>query len=103
MSHSAAHVPPAQISPPPQLVPSAPVVHDDVLAPGWHVWHAFAGFDVPLAYAIPAMKQPETQLALLQISPPPQVVPSASVVHDDVLVPGKQLWQALPGFTAPLV
>jgi hypothetical protein len=37
----------------------------------------------------------------LHTSPAAQLVPFASFVHPDVLLPGWQLWHALPGFAAP--
>jgi hypothetical protein len=47
------------------------------------------------------MKQPGTQLAALQISAAPQLVPSVRPVHAEVLAPGWQTWHRLAGFATP--
>ena len=47
------------------------------------------------------MKQPAVHVAALQISPEAQPVPFARALHAEVLRPGWQLWQELPGFTVP--
>jgi hypothetical protein len=46
---------------------------------------------MPDATAMPAMKHPGLQLPALQMSPLPQLVPSAALLHTDVLVAGAQL------------
>jgi hypothetical protein len=85
----------------PQDVPSVASLQAVVLTPGWHVRHAFAESTAPDAYTVPPMKQPAPHVPALQISPAPQPVPVATFVHIDVLVPGWQLWHALPGFVVP--
>jgi hypothetical protein len=49
------------------------------------------------------MKQPEPQLPPLQMSPVPQLVPSATPVHTEVLVAGSHAWHTLLGLGAPLM
>ena len=41
------HAPVLHTSPEPQPVPSGRLLHAVVVVPGWHVWHALAGFAVP--------------------------------------------------------
>ncbi len=91
-----------QISPAPQPVPSVSAVHDDVLVPGRQPWHALPGFAAPDAYTVPPMSHCVPHAPPEQTWPLPQLVPSESFVHPDVLVPGWQLWQASFGFAAPL-
>jgi len=47
------------------------------------------------------MKQSDEQVPAEQTSLMLQLVPLARLVHDDVLVPGWQLWHALLALTVP--
>jgi hypothetical protein len=47
MVHPDVHVPATQDIIPPQLVPSAAVLHAVVLVAGWQTWQGFAGFAAP--------------------------------------------------------
>jgi hypothetical protein len=101
MKHSALQVPALHTSPVAQLVPSASLLHAVVLAVGWQLWQALPGFAAAGAYTVAPMKHPGAHVPALQTEPAPQLVPFASLVHAEVLAPGWQLWQALPGSAAP--
>jgi hypothetical protein len=55
------------------VAPLARLVHAEVLAEGWQIWHGLLGLAVPGAYALPPMKHPGAQL------PPAQTWPA---LHD---------------------
>jgi len=49
------------------------------------------------------MKHAEAHAPALHTSPAPHPVPSATLVHAAVLLPGWQLWQLFPGSSAPVL
>jgi hypothetical protein len=72
------------------------LVHDDVLVPGWQLSHGSLAFTAPDATTpVPAMSHCVPHTPLSQILPPPQLVPEATFVHDDVLEAGVQTSQPL--------
>jgi hypothetical protein len=93
---SATHTPPV-----PQGVPSTRRLQVPVEMSGAQVWQAFAGLNVPMGYACPAMKQPFKQEPLLQTSEFLQPVPSLTAVHAAVETAGWQLWHEFDGLRAP--
>jgi hypothetical protein len=50
-----------------------------------------AGLSAFAVYTVPPTKHPAAQAPALQMSPVPQLVPAATLVHAVVLVPGWQL------------
>jgi len=78
------------------------VDHVVVLVPGWHDWHAFAGFVAPLAYVAPPITHCVPHAPLEQTCPLPHAVPSDALVHADVLVAGSHAWHVFVGFAEPL-
>ena len=48
MKHPAPQAPDEHTSPVPQLTPLERLLHAVVLVAGWQLWHAFAGFGVPV-------------------------------------------------------
>jgi len=77
----------------PQDVPSARLLHADVLAPGWQVWQGLLPFASPDATIVPPMSHSVPQLPDTQISPLPHAIPSGSLVHVVVLSAGVQISQ----------
>lgn len=90
-------VPPPQILPVPQFVPSVLLDHADALVFGLQTWHVFEGFVVPLATSAPSIQQPLWHEPALQTCPLPQLVPLVAVVQDVGAKLGWQVWQALVG------
>jgi hypothetical protein len=76
-----------------QLVPSAMLLHPVVLIGGWQLLQLFSGLMAPGAKTAAPMKQPILQLPSLHTASGAQLVPSALVDHDVVLVAGWQLLQ----------
>jgi hypothetical protein len=99
MSHCVPQTPPAHTCPLPQLVPSVALVQAVELVAGWQLWQALFGSSVLAGSTRPPMLQPARQLPALQTSWVPQDVPSVTLLHAVVLVPGWQLWHALSALT----
>jgi hypothetical protein len=74
---SDAHAPAWQM-PPVQAVPSARLDHAVVELLGMQAWHSLAGLIKPDGKVVPPMTHPGPQLPLVQSTPPPHGVPSAS-------------------------
>jgi hypothetical protein len=102
MKQSATQTPLLQTSPTAQTVPSGSLDHAVVEVAGVQTWQGFVGFAVPAGKRTPPMKQSATQVPLLQTSPLAQLVPSGSLDHAVVDVPGAQSSQGFAGFTVPL-
>jgi hypothetical protein len=85
----------------PHETPSAPDVQALVAVAGWQLWQGSFGFLAPGACTRPSTKQPATHDAAEQICPAPHAVPSGWALKLTVDVAGWQLWQPLPGSSAP--
>ena len=86
--------------PPPHTVPSATLLNDEGVTPGWQLWQAFEGSAAPDAKKAPPMKQPAAEhTPAEQNSSPPQLVPSDTFDHAEVLADGRQVWHAFAGLT----
>jgi hypothetical protein len=85
------------------LEPSGRLLHVVVLAVGWQLWQAFAALIVPDGQIVPptAISHSFPHFPLTQISPAPQFVPSATLLHVEVLAVGRQAWQTFAGLIAP--
>ncbi len=76
------------------------LLHAEVLVAGMQLSHMLLGLVAPLAYTVPPMSHCAPHAPATQMSASPQLVPSASVAHALVVVPGWQLWHSLFGLTA---
>jgi hypothetical protein len=79
MKHPEPQVPPLQTSPVPQLVPSAALLHTDVLVAGTQLWHALFGLGASRATGSPAMTHPAPESRTLASPEPMPLDPEVLV------------------------
>jgi hypothetical protein len=102
MKQSAVQIPvPSQTRPPPQLEPMGWSLNVVVEMAGLQTWHGLRTFIVPDGNVALPMMQSSAHVPLLQTSPVPHGVPSASLVQAVLDVAGTQVWHAFAGFAAP--
>ena len=81
----ATQLPAEHTLPEPHDVPAATSLQEDVLMPGWQLWHALPGFEAPEVTTLPLMSHCVPHMPEAQTWPLPQPIPSATVLKDVTL------------------